>query len=214
MSDFFKKLNVLVKASLNDLLDSDPGTSDRGLRPDKLGKNIDAEVKALRQRVNDALDYEDQLVQRVQSLQQEAETLDGNADQALEQGREDEARQILLRLQATRQRLSMAEADLQDHRSVTRELIVRVNELDAAVADARQRETREGADAAPEDAMQRAGQVVSDVLQQMRERIAELSSLTGVPDTVTDEEKPESQAADEQAVADDLARRLERLSKK
>ena len=192
MSDFFKKLNVLVKASLNDLLDSDPEHPERGLRPDKLGKNIDAEVKALRQRVNDALDYEDQLVQRVQSLQQEAETLDGNADQALEQGREDEARQILLRLQATRQRLSMAEADLQDHRSVTQELIMRVNELDAAVADARQRETGEAADAAPEDAMQRAGQVVSDVLQQMRERIAELSSLTGAPETVTDEEKPES----------------------
>jgi phage shock protein A len=209
MSDFFKKLNVLVKAGLNDLLDVDLHTSKPALTPDKLGKNIDAEVRALRQRVNEALDYEDHLVARVQQLQAEVEQLDAEADQAVEAGRDAEARQLVQRLQALRQRLSMAEADLQDHRAVTGELILRVNELEAAVADAQQRQPDNPAEAP----LEKASRVVADVLQEMRERIAELSAMTADPEAAPQEKKA-SAATDEQAVDDDLARRLDRLSKK
>src|SRR5215213_8718878 len=136
MSDLFKKLNILVKSSLNDLI-GDPGsTRRRPLTPAHLGKDIDREIAALRQRINEALDYEDGLKQRVQQLQDEVTRLDQQADGAVASGNDDNARYLVEQMQRAQQRLTMAEADLRDHRLVTQELITRVNTLDAAVADA------------------------------------------------------------------------------
>lgn len=203
MTDFFKKLNVLVKASLHDLLGDEPRSTP--LSADRLGKDVDREIASLRQRINEAVDYEETLRQRVQELQNDASNLDQQADDALSQGDDLTARRRVEELQRARQRLAMTEADLRDHQSVTQELILRVNQLEAAVADAR----RSQSDTAPVQPERSPVQAVSDVLRDMREKINTMSDLINAKDEVQPAPKP-----DDQTIDDDLATRRDRLSKK
>jgi phage shock protein A len=225
MDDFFRKVNVLVRAGLNDLLgDEGAGRQPAGaLRPDKLGKDVDREIAALRERINQALDYEDKLQARLGALQAEAARWNEQIDTFIQQGRDDSARHAAGQFQFTQQRLAMAESDLREHQLVTQELILRVNELDAAVADARQREAAaSGPDAAPaapgEAAAQSASRLVSDVLRDMREKMAELGEMVSAQGAPSDQAAaPDAASAntvDSQSVDDDLAQRRDRLSKK
>jgi phage shock protein A len=168
MSDFFKKLNVLVKAGLHDLIDTNAERPQLTSR--RLGQNLDREVTSLRERINEALTYEDELEARVQSIQAEVDQLDQQADDAVQAGRDDAARQSIAAMQRAKQRLTMAEADLKDHRLVTQELITRVNELEAAVADAKRAQPETPA----EEPLAQAGQVLSDVLHEMQAKIVTL----------------------------------------
>lgn len=221
MDDFFRKVNVLVRAGITDLLGDDRESSRPAgaLRPDKLGKNVDRELAALRERINQALDYEGELEARVGALQTEAARWDEQADTFVQSGQDEKARYAAAQLQSAQQRIAMAESDLREHQLVTQELILRVNELDAAVADARQRESGAGAEpAAPaESAAQSAGKLVADVLRDMREKVAELGDLVNAQ-AAPPAEAPAPEAAqdeaDSQTVEDDLARRRDRLSKK
>jgi phage shock protein A len=205
MNDFFKKLNVLVNASLREAL-NEPR---QGLTHDRLGKNIEQEVVLLRDRVNEALDYEDKLANRVRELQSEAEHLDQTADEALAKGQDDDARRKVTDLKRAQQRLAMAESDLREHRIVTQELITRVNELDAAVADARR---ARGEEAPTEEPLERAGRAVADVLHEMREKITEMSEMINMSTTPDDE--PGEIDEHQSEIDDDLESRRSRLSKK
>lgn len=210
MNDFFRKLNVLVKASLNDLLDTEGEPRRRTSSAGVSGRDMERDVQMLRQRVDEALRYEDDLAARVQALQAEVERLDREADEALNRGQELEARQLVQQLQRSQQRLAMLEADLREHRLVTQELIVRVSELESVVTEA-QRSQPLAADSA-EDALERAGQKMADVLQEMRERITEMSQMVGPANAEAPAE--EAPPPDDEQVDDDLARRRNRLSKK
>ena len=53
MNDLLKKLNVLVKASLNDRISGGGGSNDLVNRP-QMNKRMDDDVQALRQRINEA----------------------------------------------------------------------------------------------------------------------------------------------------------------
>lgn len=209
MSDFIKKLNVLVRASLNDVLQEVSQPRPAGWPGDK----VEREVGTLRQRINEALDYEDELVKRVQQLQAETQRLDQEVDEAVSGGRDDAARPLVADLNRAQQRLAMAESDLRQHRLVTQELITRVNELDAAVADARRAQENEEAGGseqpAPDDTLERAGRAITAVLQEMRDKIAEMSETldTAQPPDVAD-------SVDEAKIDDDLEQRRNRLSKK
>ncbi len=221
MSDFFKKLNVLVKASLNDLLGDDvTGARRRQLTPEKLGKNIQREVVSLRERINEALDYEDTLAGQVEALQREVEVHDQQADDAVAQGREEAARYSIHQMQLAQQRLAMAESDLREHRIVTQELILRVNELEAAVADAQraQAESEENeAGKAGESVERGTSKLASDVLREMREKIQGMNDLIQAEAEVTTsaEVSDEVEAAvKDDSVDDDLSQRRNRLSKK
>src|SRR5690606_24401633 len=113
MSDLFKKLNVLVKASLNDLT----GSSNRPRQPDvtpKLGAEADRDVRSLRQRINEAIGYEDQLKARVQQLEAEVNQWDATADDAVAKGNDDAARHAVAQMQRARQRLTIAANDLRE----------------------------------------------------------------------------------------------------
>jgi phage shock protein A len=207
MSDFFKKLNVLMKANLRDLL-GDERTAPSPLTPDRLGKDVDREIASLRQRINEAVNYEEELQQRVASLHTQVSTLDQQADDALSQGSDDTARLKIEEMQRAQQRLTMTEADLRDHQAVTQELILRVNQLEAAVADAR----RSKAESAPEQVapvQPSPVQAVSDVLRDMREKINQMNDLLQSNDEVQTQD-----VVDDTAVDDDLVARRDRLSKK
>jgi phage shock protein A len=209
MTDLFKKLNVLIKAGLNDIL---PETPDRRIQPVRLGKDIDREVGALRQRINEAIQYEETLQAKARVLREEIARWDQQADEAVQRGNDAVARHAIDQMKRAEQRLAMAEADLREHQLVTEDLIRRVNALEAVVADARRQEAQNvpSAEAPPV-------QAISDVLRNAREKIAEMGDLLAARDEVnTQTQSAEQQASDEAAKAevdDDLNRRRQRLSK-
>lgn len=228
MSSLFKKLNTLVRASINDALgDVMPSDSKRWVPPGRLGKNIDGEIASLRERINEAVAHEETLKQRIDALQAEIAELDRAADAAVESGREDEARRMIARMQGVQRRAEMAESDLREHQLVTEELIQRVNLLDAVVADARRAQAVEDeagvqqpqAGDAPGDgetAERGPVKVLSDLLRDARQ------SVDRAGDTVQEEtaraeadlgQPAPEPAADSQTVDDDLTARLKRLSK-
>jgi phage shock protein A len=214
MNDLFKKLNTLVKASLNDVLGDDRATGERRrLAPERLGKDIDREVAMLRQKINDALKFEDELIARVSTLQAEVAQWDEQADKAVASGDEAGARYAIDQMNRARQRQTMAESDLREHRLVTQELISRVNTLDAAVADARRAQTGDQPDARESSEGVQPVNLLSDVLRDAREKISQMGDLVSAKEAVLNPPAAETQP-DQQAVEDDLEARRQRLSKK
>lgn len=222
MNDLFKKLNVLVRASVNEVLGEDHaigGARRRPLSPEKLGKNIDREIASLRTRINEALAYEDELQRRAQTLQNEVAQWDRQADDAVAAGNEPQARRAIEQMQLAQQRLAMAEADLREHQLVTQELIQRVNQLDAAVADARRAQEAEQPEPAPPQAVEEAQYPrvpsLSEVLRDAQDKITRMGDIISAKEEVQTP-PPSVQAAevaDEQRVEDDLTARRQRLSK-
>lgn len=212
MSDLFKKINTLLKSNLNDVL-SDKREVGSGRRAVVPGKEIDREVAALRDRINDAVAYENALQSRVQTLQEEVSRLDQKADEAVRQGSESQARYLIDQLQRAQQRLRMAEADLSEHQLVTQELIQRVNQLDAVVAENKRQQEL----ASPPPAGEPPVQVLSDVLKEVREKIAgqanadPAESMQGEAAPAPLQENPPPTT---QTIEDDLEARRQRLSKR
>lgn len=131
MDDLFKKLNTLIRSNLNDV------TPNLHLPKRSRPIDLDRQVDELRKRINAALEHEDHLQATVRKLRNEAERLDEAADDALARGHDDDARRLLDQLKRTEQRLAMAESDLREHQIAVEDLIRRVNELDATIADTR-----------------------------------------------------------------------------
>lgn len=127
MNDLLKKLNTLVRANLNT-----PSLPRFERTP-----NLERQVRDLRERINVALQYEDELEAKADALRQEMAQLDARADAAMAKGQEAEARHLLQQLQRLEQRLTIAEADLRAHRRAAEGLIQQVNMLDASAADVR-----------------------------------------------------------------------------
>lgn len=202
MTDLFEKLNVLVRSGLRDLVGSDHFDLDalrRALTPERMGKDLDREVAQLRQKVNEALDYEDELAQRVNAYTDEAARLAAEADDAVAANQQEAARALIAQVQRAEQRLTMAESDLRAHRSVTQELIQRVNMLEAVVADAKANASTQSAPQATNAPASNAADILRTAQQQ-----------AGKPsDTVTVAVKPTNQ----KSVDDDLEQRRQRLSK-
>ncbi|HVU12080.1 MAG TPA: hypothetical protein VHD90_12420 [Phototrophicaceae bacterium] len=204
MNDFFKKLNVLIKANLNDIGEHTAPRLRLG------GRDVDDDVKTLRERVNDAVEYEDQIKANIRQLQDEAARWDQQADEAVAQDDDVNARYAIEHLQRAQQRVTMAEADLREHQRVTQELIARVNELDAAAADARRQQTTADASSTPEPAESTHLPDLSNVLRETRDKIAAMTDLAGAQNEVN----PPTEAPDPGKVDADLESRRQRLSKR
>lgn len=211
MNDLLKKLNVLVKASIHDVLGDEGATRRSPINPAKLGKDIDREIAMLRERINQGLSYEDEIQAQVKKAEAEVASWDEKADTAVAAGDEANARYAIEQMQYAQRRVAMAEADLRDHQQVIQELILRVNTLEAAVADVRRAEQEKSAQEAPPEESQR-GAVLSDVLKDVRERVAHMGDLITAKDEVS-AERVESQPADDAGIDDDLEARRQRLSK-
>ncbi len=212
MDDLIKKLNVLLNASLKEALGDGLSLDALRARLSSLGagRGLDGEVKLLRQRTNDAIAYEGELQQHVAQLQAEVAKLDQQADDAVARGDDVNARYWIDQMTRVQQRLTMAESDLAEHRKVTQELIVQVNTLEAAVADAKRAEEEKKV-AIPEA----PAKTLTDVLQGVREKVTQFSeSLTTKPAETTSTPQPDVPPAPEADIDDDLEQRRQRLSKK
>lgn len=197
MADLFNKLNTLVKASVHGVLGESTPRRKRRAKLPSLGADIDREIGALRQRIEQALTDEDQMDAEIQDLQRQIADLDAQADHFLAQGDEANARYAVRQIQLLQQRATMLDAELSQHRLSTSELISRVNELEALVAQARQQQ------AGPPTNDTQQGESLAAKLRKARQSV---------------EQEPVSKPAaepvrpDDKAVEDDLARRRARLS--
>lgn len=217
MSDLFKKLNVLVKAKLNDAL---PGIE---IKSPLQKRNINKQVDALRKQVNDAVEYEDTLQQRVTELQNEVDRLDREADKAVERGDDDTAKHIIGQLERAKQRLNMAQSDLNAHQLVAEDFIRKVNLLDATAADIQHEEatsapapTEEDSPASiltksPEEIMQSAQDKISGLGELLKTKKDQL--MPSPTDTHEEKMQQVEEEIKKAKVEDDLAARRRRLSK-
>jgi phage shock protein A len=191
MTDFIRKLNLLLRTSLPEL---PLPTGDSSAEPVRLGKNVDREIAALNDRVRDAYAYEAQLRSRADQLQGEIVALDEAADAAVAEGREELARYHIEQMKRTQARLEMTQADLREHQRVTAELVQRVAGLEDAVARARQAQAEDDArDQRPS---------MEDALRSAREQ--------------SEREAPAAPTAPPRSAGrteDDLDQRIRRLSK-
>jgi len=139
---FFGKLNTLVQAHINSIIDPiDEKTSKsrkKALARQDIRGGLQKDVELLRQRIDEALVYEGELQSKADKLYAEISDLDTKADVAVNDGRESDARIALGRMQQAQRELEMIEADLQEHRTITQELISQVNMLDSTIQAAEQ----------------------------------------------------------------------------
>lgn len=212
MDSLFKKLNTLVQATLHDVLGEQEGSGET-LNPARLGKDIDREVSLLRERINEALAFEDQLRERVRTLQTEVEKWDRQADAAVMAGDETAARHATEQMQRALQRLTMAESDLAEHQKVTQELILRVNMLDAAVADVQREQSKSGDKVPVVEVSISPGQALADMLKNIREKVGQASAPANVDENELIQED-QNQFVPDKTTEDDLEQRRQRLAKK
>ncbi len=235
MPDLLDKLNVLVRSSLNSVLSGD---TTRRIPPERLGKDIDNEIAALRKHIEDALNAEDAMQARVSAANAQAEALDRQADDALLAGDEVNARYLVQQHQRQVQQATMRQTELEEHRRATSDLIERVNTLEAMVSDSRRAQTEplptDPSDDVQSTAQPASGSVLSNLLRDARQTVtpsAPTASTTfdaparSVPITIHRDAKPTAPTSepttqdqikavvDQAQVDDDLARRRSRLSK-
>lgn len=205
MDDLLKKLNVLVKATLNDALTGD------SRRSKLVSPNTDTpsavqegnqQITQLRQRINETLAFEDELQKQIQALQAEVTDWDSQADTAVNDGDDAKARYAVEQMQRAQERLAIAKSDLTEHERVTQELIYHVNTLEAAVDATKQKQADDASSSAGDDK-------VSGVLRDMRDKVVELRDqlvTRGEPTETATETTPE-------VVDNDLEKRRKRLAK-
>jgi phage shock protein A len=226
---FFTKLNTLVKAHINNVLDPiDEKTSKsrkKALSRQEIRGSLQGDVKVLRQRIDDALKYEGELQAKVDNLYKEISELDAKADKAVGEGREIDARTALSRIQQAQREAEMFEADLREHRTVTQELISQVNMLDSTIeaVESQQETTQESSEPTADD----LGAQIIKSLDSTRENLRDLISsytakVTGQEEQPTEivvDEEPDPNRSnvkhpvDKSKVDDEYSARLSRLSK-
>ncbi len=243
MDDFFRKLNTLIKANVNDILNNTSGESPlnrlRSLVEDGASENdgrVNApeQVAKLQKRMEEAFEYEDQLKARVEQLQNEALELDAKADQAIVDGRDADARHFNeMHVMAT-QRLTMAEAELRDHEMLTQYLMREINALDANLNLQKPAQPPKAKPSSPQqetppivdninEAIKSGGETVSRFLNDTRSRVEDLLNNSPVPSPDEVSIPVESDDPDVKVTPiepkklskadDDLSNRLSRLSK-
>ena len=205
MEDLLKKLNVLVKATLNDALTGDSRrnklVSPSGTKPSAIQEG-NQQIAQLRQRISETLAFEDELQKQIQSLQAEVADWDDQADTAVKDGDDAKAHYAVEQMQRAQERLTMVQSDFAAHERVTQELIYHVNTLEAAVEAATPKQN-------DSDTTAGADEKVSGVLRDMRDKVLELRDQIAARDEIA----PEPTEARPEPVEDDLAKRRQRLAK-
>ncbi|GAB5490584.1 MAG: hypothetical protein Phog2KO_07990 [Phototrophicaceae bacterium] len=188
---FFSKLNTLVQGHINNIvdpIDEETGrTRKKALSRKDIRGGLQKDVKLLRQRIDDALAYEGELQAKADGLYSAIAEWDDKANQAVNDGRENDARYALGQMQQSQRELEMIEADLREHRTITQELISQVNMLDSTIQEV------EGEDLsdAPIESQTSVDEIGAQIVQQLDSTRQNLSNLISeYTAKVTGEDKP------------------------
>ena len=242
MSSLFDKIATLVNAQVNELLGKNPTSPLARIRldADEAEKRPRDSAQALRRRLDEALDYEEVLQDKIDVLMREAADLDAQIDASVRQGDEFGARRLQGQLNVKQQQLMIAETELRDHRALSRHLLQEMRTLEAALDERdrqqqsrppankqSQRRTRIPVDGAGMRARgdQSIVGAVTDKLDEAREGLESLINRERPPSRpaqspprsssfiVVDEEPDPRQPKARKKDAGDMNRRLSRLSK-
>lgn len=237
MASLFDKISTLVNAQVNDLLGKNPRSplARYRLNAEEADKNPRGTALTLRQRLDEAVDYEDELQAKVDGIVQEALALDGQVDAMLRSGDEFGARRLQGQLNMKQQQLTIAESELQDHRLVTQHLMREMAALDSALDSRERRERSQSASAdsrAPRRRIPVEGSAsegtllgaVSGKLNDARENLENLIAKPSTPDPpavprrydkfdVVDEAPDPRQPKPHKKDANEMKGRLSRLSR-
>jgi phage shock protein A len=211
MSDFFKKLNVLVRSNLNNVLGDAASANPlrRAFNPTRLGNDVDREVGAMRSRINDAIAREEQLKAEINQLQEEIAGLDQEADRAVQHDQESAARQIIAQMQTLQRRLSFAQSELREHEIAVQEYMQRVNALEAYIVQVRQAQASQSTTLPTSEAQE---PTLSELLRETNQQASVIRDKDHPPQSQLTSPTSFISASDDD-VDDDLAERRQRLSK-
>ena len=147
MSSLFEKLNTLVNAQVNELLGRYPRSplARIKLNPEDAKKDPRRSVQSVRQRLEEALDYEDELQEKIELLMGETLELDQRVDAFVQADDDIGARHMQGQLNLKQQQLTIAESELRDHRLLSRHLMQELAALESAL-DAQERRPQTSAD--------------------------------------------------------------------
>jgi phage shock protein A len=221
MSSLFDKLNTLLRAKVSGMVDDVTG---RNPRPQERPEPLPTTVEGLRERINQAVAYEEKLQQQINDQEDEIAALDAQADRAVSQGKEALARHLIAKVQRKAQHVEMMRADLETHQRVAEELILQVNQLDATLSEVDLPQSdvtppQQAPTNIPEaDDIQAANARMSTVIDDAQKRMNMLGeAIRQREDNLRSQMAADDRkglATDSQSVSDDLASRLDRLSKK
>lgn len=229
---FFKKLNTLVQGHINNVIDPiDEKTSKsrrKALSRQDIRGGLQKDVKLLRQRIDDALNYETELQAKADKLYRAISEWDDKANQAVSDGRENDARFALGQMQQAQRELEMIEADLQEHRTITQELISQVNMLDSTIQEV-EGETATETPSSEQPKVEEIGAQIVQQLDNTRQNLSNLiseytSKVTGDDAPLREDESTQDDIpiqrsrivkhpVDKNKVDDEYSARLSRLSK-
>ena len=230
---FFKKLNTLVQGHINNVIDPiDEKTSKsrrKALSRQDIRGGLQKDVKLLRQRIDDALAYETELQAKADKLYGAISEWDDKANQAVGDERENDARYALGQMQQTQRELEMIEADLQEHRTITQELISQVNMLDSTIQAVEDEVTTETPTASEQPNVEEIGAQIVQQLDNTRQNLSNLiseytSKVMGEDAPLREDEDTQGDIpiqrtrtvkhpVDKDKVEDEYSARLSRLSK-
>ena len=241
MSNIFDKINTLVNAQVNDLLGRNPKSplARIKLNSDEIEANPRRTAQSLHQRLEEGLAYEGELEAKIQQIREEAVILDEQADKQVKSGDEFGARRALSQLQLKQQQLTIAEAELRDHRTLTQHLMQEMVTLDMALENQERQKAQpanpttkkggvripiEGVSTSASNEDKSLRDTVTEKLNETRSSLETLLNNSPVPkspdiskrfekydivDEVPDPRTPKSQKKDK----GDMNQRLSRLSK-
>jgi len=135
MSDLFDKISTLINAQFNDLLGRNPRSPLARIRlnAEDADKNPRHSARSLRQRLEEAIEYEDELQAAVDERMRAVVELDKLVDEMLRSGDEFSAQRLQGQLNMKQQHLSIAESELRDHRLMTGHLLQELGTLEMAL---------------------------------------------------------------------------------
>ncbi len=176
MSDFFDKISTLLNAHLNDFLGRNPRSplARIKLNAEEAEKNPQQSARSLRQRLEEAIDYEDVLQAKIDDRMKEVVELDKLVDEMLRSGDRFSAERLQGQLNMKQQQLTIAESELHDHRLLTRHLMQELNALETALDNQERRAASRGRTNIPIDgAAPTRGSSKKTVLNAVTERFEE-----------------------------------------
>lgn len=147
MSDFFDKISTLINAQFNDLLGRNPRSPLARIRlnAEEAEENPRRSARDLRQRLEEAIAYEDELQARIDQRMREVVELDKLVDEMLGSGDGHSAQRLQGQLNAKQRQLTIAESELRDHRLMTRHLMQELSKLETALDNEARRGTKASA---------------------------------------------------------------------
>ena len=133
MSSLFDKIGTLVNAHVNELLGMNETSGSTPSPPAAGSSESDSRRAAhdLRQRLDQAMDYEGKLQERLSGLMNRAADMDAEIDERLERGDQLGARRLQSELVALQRQIGLADAELEDYRRITQDMLRELADIEA-----------------------------------------------------------------------------------